>query len=144
VLFNKEVVRVTTAVRETATTVSSVLHRVENPRDVALRRIRKETGCSRSEAKRALNWINQFVILSRNEGYGTIYPTDEQMDTREYQIFDQIMAHGKSAIPDSAHAAVEDYLLDRSAEEVSILHDQRDEEDSPRYCTVQVCINVIR
>jgi hypothetical protein len=138
------VVLVTTAVGETVAAARTILRREENLREIALRKIRKETGCSRSEAKSTLSWINQFVSLARNQGYAVLYPTDEQMSSREYEIFDMIMAHGATAVPDSAHAAVENVLLNRSAEEISILHDQRDEEGSPRYCTVQVCISVIR
>lgn len=110
----------------------------------AVEAIMCEAGCSRKLARRTLAWIESFVEAARSQGYDTQYPTDGQLRSREYRVFDRIMKHGAIPRRASAHAAVEAALLVPSNNEFGIRHNMRDEPGSPNYCTVQVCLNVMR
>lgn len=110
----------------------------------AIEAIVRENGCTEAEAESTLRWINGYVVASRCRRYRTMYPSDSKLRSKEYRIFDSIIPHGATSAPGSAHQAIENALLDRTRDEVTIMHDQRDELDSPRYCTVQVCLAVIR
>lgn len=132
------------AIRDTVHTVTRVASpRKADPRTLAIDAIVRETNCTRYEAEKTLEWINQFVTASRKHSYQSVYPSKIQMRTREYAIFDQIMPHGAASAPGSAHKAIETALLDPTRNEYTLLHDRRDEEHSPAFCTVQVCLCVI-
>lgn len=114
-----------------------------DPRALAIEAMVRETGCTHPEAEKTLTWIEQFVEASRKSAYESVYPTEDQMCTREYEIFDQIMPHGAASTPGSAHQAIEAALLDLTRNEFTLLHDRRDELHSPAFCTVQVCLCVV-
>jgi hypothetical protein len=113
-------------------------------REAAIQAIRTETGCSIRHARVTLDWINNFVVRARMADYRHQYPTDDQMCTPQYRTFDAVIPHGQSSQPGSAHEAIEKAVLDPNRDEFSLLHDQRDDIGSPRYCTVQVCLGVLR
>ncbi len=113
-------------------------------RDQVIELIIRETGCSWRLANSTINWVSGFVDEARAGQYATQYPTTRQMRKPEYRIFDQVVVHGGVAAVGSAHEALEALLLRPDLDETTLVHDQRDEPGSPRYCVVQVCLNVIR
>jgi hypothetical protein len=95
-------------------------------------------------ASRTIDWINGFVEQCRAADYQTIYPTDVQMATLEYLVFDAIMPHGTVAQSGSAADLVGRFLLDPKRDETDLLHDALDEPHSPTYCTVRIALGVLR
>ena len=103
-----------------------------------------EAQCDRGEAGNALAWITDIVDRVRASDYTTYYPKNRQMRGRNYQVFDAIIQHGQASQPGSAHEMVERFVLDPTRDETALFHDNRDEEGSPNYCSVQVALGVIR
>src|SRR5579871_3385228 len=104
----------------------------------------RETQCSTAHAVSTLDWIEGFIDRARRAGYRVQLPTTDQMATPQYRTFEAIIPHGASSHPGSAHEAVERALLDPSRDEFSLVHNQTDEPGTRHFCTVQVCIGVMR
>lgn len=113
-------------------------------RRLAIDKIDEETGCGWNLAASTLDWIDSFVQKSRRNEYSTQYPTQRQLLSDQYTVFDVVMPHGHMSKPDTAHAAIERALLDPARDEYGLVHDMRDEHGSPSYCTVQVALGVLR
>ncbi|MFZ1811982.1 MAG: hypothetical protein WAU02_00445 [Candidatus Saccharimonadales bacterium] len=113
-------------------------------KSVVLDLIMAEAGCTRSNAGNVLKWIDGLVKRARAARYGLVYPTAEELRSRNYAIFDQIMPHGEASKPGSAHEAVERFLLNPSRDEIGLIHDMTDTPDNPSYCTVRVSLGVMR
>ena len=122
----------------------SVLPCSQRARDVAVKAIVRETGCSSKHAVATLAWIESFVKRSRLSSYRTQFPTDGQLGSPQYATFDKVVPHGAFSKSGSAHEAIERALLDPAQDEFSLVHDMRDEYGSPRFCQVQVCLGVMR
>lgn len=106
--------------------------------------IMAEASCTYGQASSALDWIRGFVNRSRLSDYSTQYPTDAQMDTVEYKVFDAIMPHGTAPEPGSAADLVNQHVLDPARGENSLWHDTEYDRVGERYyCTVKVALGVI-
>jgi hypothetical protein len=108
-------------------------------KDIAAQAIMAETGCSKTEAYNMLQWLEGFVLRSRDTAYIVQYPSTKQMSGRNYEIFDQIFPHGSTATVDSAADLCSRALLDSERGELNIMHDQKPVYDRI-FCTVQVSV----
>lgn len=136
----------TTTLAGTATATLKSEDAVETLEQKAVKLIVKECAdidCTEKDAEQAYAWINQLVEEAREEGYAFVYPNEDELNSRSYEIFDLIMSHGEHSTPGSAHAAVETALLDRTQGEAFLRHDQL-ERGGHLYCTVQVIVEIVR
>jgi hypothetical protein len=129
------------------TITNEVLERVGTKDRATLRHdavaaIRAEARCTEAQAADTLVWVERFVCAARDQGYGVVYPTPSDMSGPSYYIFHGIVGHGSVARPGSAHEKVELAVLDYSRDEYALRHDVTD--DSRHYCTVTVCLSVVR
>lgn len=119
---------------------------LESPYDIAVKKIVEEafdeTGCTEADAKAAITWLNRYVEAARVDDYAWQFPCTDDMQGIEYKILDVVMQHGAVATAGSAHEALQNALLDPSKGELTLLHDDRDEEGTPTYCSFQVAIGV--
>ncbi|MGH7240960.1 MAG: hypothetical protein ACREGB_01545, partial [Candidatus Saccharimonadales bacterium] len=49
------------------------------------------------EAADTIDWVIDLVQDCRDSGYEVVYPTESQMDSLSYTIFDALMPHGQKA-----------------------------------------------
>lgn len=110
---------------------------LKTDQQIAIERIMVEAECTRYEAMKTIAWVKKFVCAARRDNYATQYPTDEQLDSGEYGIFDAIMPHGAGAQPGSAHEALEKLVLDPTRDEYSLRHNM----DGQGYCEVDILIS---
>ena len=112
-------------------------------RAAAVQAIMQEVGCTEALASSTVDWIAVQVAQARTAQYHTAFPTATAMAQPEYRVFDQVMQHDATAQPGSAHEAIQAALLDLSRNETTLLHtDRADAPDSPRYCQVQIGVQV--
>jgi hypothetical protein len=113
-----------------ATPVAAVQHDTivagPNPHFVAVVKIMDETRCTERDAVGAILFIKDMLKQARvgarvGDVVGTHHLTTGQMRTRGYKIMDDIMPHGSTAVPGSAHALVEQILL--GPDEYALVHD---------------------
>lgn len=105
------------------------------------RQLFDETGCTERVARGTVSWVGELVERARQGGCDSVvFPTDAEMATTAYRIFDRIAPHGCTATPGSAHAAVEAAVLDPARDETGLVHEQRER----RYCEVRVVVGVMR
>ena len=120
---------------------------VATPYDIAVKKIVDEafakTGCTEDEAAATLDWVQGIVnrIREYGSGYRTYHPNDRDMATRQYDIFDTVIPHGKTSAEGSAHQAIEQAGLDPSLGELSLLHDDTGTVRR-RNCTVTISTQV--
>jgi len=135
------VVFVTTTVHQ-ETVVAQPAAPARSPRLLAIEAIMRETDCSKTRAKKTLDFVFWLVRKARRAQYGLVFPTNRQLASPSYGVFHQVIPHGQYSSPGSAHQAIEDVVLDRSREEVSIYHDMT-RDGTLSYCGVQVVIDTI-
>lgn len=111
---------------------------LKTDQQIAVERIMAEAECTRREALLTINWVKRFVHAARKNDYATQYPTDRQLDSTEYYIFDAIMPHGAGAQPGSAHEALEKAVLDPRRDEYSLRHEMNGE----GYCEVDILVSI--
>lgn len=119
---------------------------------IAVKKVVDETGCKPGEAHAMIvNWLSPIVKRALASTGKTAYPTDSEMfvgrfhgatqQTRSYEIFDQVMPHGESSKPGSAHEAIEAALLDPSKDQYALTHDQLGPER--KHCALCVGVGVV-
>lgn len=113
-------------------------------RAVVLNAIMAETGCNRPMAGQVLAWVKRMVAQIRESGYLTYYPTDDELDSPVYRVFDAVMSHGSTAAPGSAHAKIEAHVLKATDDEFGLRHDMQEDAPGTSYCTVEVVFSVVR
>lgn len=109
----------------------------------AIEAIIKEAASGKNLARTTMVFIEQLVAGARMEG-GLFHLTDEQMETREYAVFDTIFPHGKSAAPGSAGAAVERSVLLLDEGEYALLHNSTVDDATQRCdCTTSIEVSKV-
>lgn len=114
-----------------------------SPREVAIKAVVEETSCTRDEAREMIEWLHSIVCDSRRKDYRLHFPRERTLNSSKYVLFEQVIPHSSAAKSNSAHAAIEAYVLDPSKDEFGLRHEMR-ERGGRFYCTVSVCINVMR
>lgn len=108
-------------------------------RQDAIMKIVQESGVSTGEAARTLVWVNKLAKKARHPKQltdGLYHLTDDELGSREYRVFDSVVSHGLISKPDSAHAAIERFVL--KDDEFGLMHDQVGEQK--KYCTVSITV----
>jgi hypothetical protein len=128
------------ATRQHDTTTDTTQH-VTSPKDIAVVKIMDQTRCTRDEAVAGILFIEDMVTKARGgercNTPGTHHLTGAEMATAGYKIMDQIMPHGSTAEPGSAHALVQQIVL--GSEEFALTHDNPS--GRPDDCTVTVRVS---
>ncbi len=112
----------------------------KSARQLAIEAIMDETGCNKAQANETMLFVESLVAKARKCNYGTVFPTAKQLASDVYDVFHQVIPHGMTSTPGSAHALVEDAVLDRTKDELGLDHDMRPGA-SRMFCGVQVRIN---
>ncbi len=111
--------------------------------DAAVAKIMKETGCGERKAVRCVLFVGKMVDKARKGARmgtpGTHHLTDRQMARVGYGMMDLIMPHGKTAVPGSAHAAIESHLL--GPNEYALVHDNPT--GRPDDCVVKLSVRAV-
>jgi hypothetical protein len=115
----------TTALAEHVVTEEEDVDVQRSPYENALAKIMDETGRPRHEAVAGLQFITEMVQQARTGTrcgtVGTHHLTYDEMNMLGYEVMDEVMPHGETALPDSAHAAIEMAVL--GADEFRLVHD---------------------
>ena len=77
----------------------------------------------------------------RIDGPGTHHLTGAELETVGYRIMDQIMAHGATAQPGSAHEAVEQLVLKPEDGEFGLMHSNPS--GRPEDCQVSLRVHAL-
>lgn len=86
--------------------------------------------------------VDEFVEEARTN-YNRVYPSTEQLRSPGYRVFHLVIPHGQRvAPPGSAHAAIEDAVLDRARGELSLHHDMRPN-GQYTHCGVYIDVNAV-
>lgn len=114
---------------------------------IAVKKVVDVTGCKPGEAHAMIKWLEPIVDRARQSTTCETYPTDAEMRTPEYRLFDTVLGHVQptttTAPPtDSAAESVCNAVIDPSRGEFGLTHFQRDA--YPHYCTVRVLIGVAK
>ena len=103
--------------------------------------IRSQTGCSRELAAQTIGFTRSFVKSARESGYGVIHP-NEELQTPQYEVFDQLYPHGKAPTGVSAGDLLTRHLLRPDKGELSITHDMV-KGRTCSYCAITVLVDVL-
>ena len=113
-------------------------------REAVIERIVAESGYTPAEAEAAIVWLQSVLNAARAKGYATQYPSDEELQTPQYQVVDAIMSHGAVAAPGSAHAMVQALLLNPVLDENNLTHSESEDfgDGSPTFCQFRVGLRI--
>ncbi len=111
-------------------------------REEALKRISRETGCYKWQARLALRWLDKRVQKARIRR-GTVHPRGWQMAGPSYRIVSVVMPHDQQEMPGTAHEAITGALLNSRKGECTLLHHQTGEGGGRRYCAYTVGIKSV-
>lgn|GEM_PF-4936040 len=131
----------TAAVEHTGAAEVPVTSLEEEARVVAA--IKQTADCSYEQASQTLDMV-AALLASARQNKGVARLTAEQLNSTAYQVLDSVMPHGQTGHGDSAHALIEDYLLDADRREIGLIHDEVEDCDinSPSYCALLVSMIV--
>jgi hypothetical protein len=73
-------------------------------------RIVEETGCSRQEARKLVNWLRTMLRIAR-KGDGLVCPREWQLKATGYKLFARIVPPDAEPEKDNAHARLNRLLL---------------------------------
>lgn len=114
----------------------------EAKRKLAVTKIMGATGCSSDDAEGCLDFIAHMANQARlgvraSRGQTGVYHLDDRdMSSGNYPLMDAIMVHGATAEPNTAHAAVQDFVLHPN--ESALVHDNPT--GQPEDCVVTLSI----
>jgi hypothetical protein len=106
--------------------------------ETAIMRIMDETGCDALEAQLVITWYLPFIRAAREDGYFEQHPHQSDLASAAYPLVDQVTPHGAQSRPGSAHAALEEHLLDPARGELGLQHDMSG--GVARYCSITVTV----
>jgi hypothetical protein len=109
-------------------------------RQMAIDAIVAEVHCSTELAASTIDWIDDLVEQSRADGYFYAWPSTAQMQSAEYDVFDEMWPHAATPALGTAGHAVSKHLL--RGNETGIYHDLvRNGERS--HCGVRVLVGSV-